>query len=661
MEDQELNVNIADGMEVEQREKIGADVVAWFRRDRDARNADGWDDTRAEHLRLSLVKPPLGRQKPWEDSADVCIPIMASACQQMSARAYSATTGNPDGSMMAALPMEPGDVDRARKVSRYVNWQIRGESPDYEAEWDLSLDAWPKEGCFFRYVTWDFERETIDVCFVSAKDVFIPPRTKKLRDARRVTWRRYEHPDHIQEQAYNGFYANAEGLDVGHDQDEDLQTREAREHSGEGKAIAAEDQDLQILECHCRLVLDGDDERSPGHYTAWVEESTGTLLRLVNRTIQISDKEHVIRHWVKFGFIPNPYSFYDYGYGHILAELNKIGNAIFNQYIDAGALANNPFVFYGRGAGLKGRRIRIRPGEGVSVGDISQILMAKFPGLDQHLPQLLGIVQAFAQELTSNTDEIQGKSPKGVREPTVGGTMARIEQGLTAFGVSTKRLLRSYREELQLIVKFNELFAPQHKQFRVLGITKGEPFDEITREDFGGNFDIIPTGHPMFASPQQRRAEAGEVMQAVSTHPLVVGNPEAGTPPNVPVLLASLRAYLETYEQSDIIRALPEPEPPHLSPEAENASLMQGQYVEPKEDDEHERHLVKHAEIMESPAFAEIPASRREMFMLHVKEHRVANAVRAQAAKDAEAMGSGAEIGGPIAPEPAPEFGAPAQ
>ena len=629
--------NIATDLPKEVRTAIAAKVIQGYRTDLESRRP--WEEKRDRWFKLSQCQP-LDREVPWEGASNVCVPILASASHQFQARAYASLFDQPYPERLKAIAVEASDITRARKVEQFMNWQLIVEMREYETEWDRMLMELPIMGTAFKKTYWDSSLKRPVSVYVPAVDVLLPYRTPSLERARRITQRRYEHLDEVKALGRRGFYGFTDGLKEGSTAPEEssIISQTADELVGEESNQTTEAPNI-VLECHTEYELKGDSEPKP--YIFWVDLANGELLRATSREVKVGGKTHVLNQWTDYHFVPNPEGLYSFGFGHYLEPLNEIANTVFNQFINAGMLANTPFAFYGRGAGLKSRKIRLAPGKSVQVNDVSQVQLAKYPGLDQSLPTMLQMINRFSQDITSNTEEIQGRAQQGVREPTVGGTMARIEQGLVTFGVLTKRVLRQQAVELRQIFALNSLFLPQSKQFRVLGSTHEVPFSEVKREDFTGHLDIIPTGNPAFASQGQRRAEAAEVMQVALNHPMLVGNPQTGEGLNAPAQIAFLRDYLGTFAKADLARYLPEvPEPP-VAPEVENAMFMQGDRPQPKQGEAHAEHLTSHLEFMQTKAYKEMGSEHQAALRDHMDRTEVLAALESRAQEQGGAGGQG--------------------
>ena len=639
--------NLVLKLDEDEQKAIVNEVIENYGVDVSAR--EEWVEKRNRWFELWACKPDPGRKLPWRGAANVSLPLTASAIQQFASRAYMSIFGADD--VLKILPTEPNDTNRARRVERFMNWQLVVDMEEYEENWDRMLHELPIVGTCFKKNYWDFDKERPVSRFVSSLDVVVPYDTQELVQARRITQKLFQHVDEIHRLGRKGFYANYEDVRAeGTADEEDSEVHETFDDiQGTHSPKASEEPNL-VLECHTYRELPGDSEPQP--YIFWVDVTSGSLMRAVSR--KIGGQE--VHYFVDYHFIPNPQGFYSFGFGHFLENLNKVANTIFNQIIDSGRLVNQPFGFYGRRAGFKNAKIALEPGAMYEVTDASQIVFPNMQRLDQSLPQLLQMIDRYIELFTSNTEPVSGRTQKGVREPTARGTMALIEQGLVQFGVVSKRIFRAQRKELRQLFLLNSFFLPTEKQFRVLGETDGDMFGTVKRLDFDGKYDLFPTADPVFASKGQRRSEAMEVMQVALEHPLIgAPDPQTGKPMNAKALLAFTQDWLRTYEKGRLIRELPEAEEASINQHAENAAFMQGDYIEPKQGEDHETHAQAHVNFLEGPIGGDLPNEFKALIIRHIQETQELFATETQqmeamqqqqAEMMAQQMGGGQDVAG---------------
>ena len=601
--------NLAESFSEEEVKRIVAKVLDGYETDMGAR--EEWVSKRNRWFELWACQPDDKRRLPWKGAANVTLPLTAASIQQFASRAYMSIFGADD--ILKVVPTEPNDKHRARRVEQFMNWQMLVEMDEYEEQWDRMLHELPITGTCFKKNYWDFEEQRPVSKFISSIDVVVPYDTQDLKQARRITHRLFQHLEQIERLAEQGFYVNADQVEqVGRQEDEEI--RDTFDEIQGTQSPGSEEEPNLVLECHTMCKLEGDKVQEP--YIFWVDKASGTLLRAVSRKVRGQE----VNYFVDYHFIPNPQGFYSFGFGHFLENLNKVANTIFNQIIDSGRLVNQPFGFYGRRAGFKNSKINLEPGAMYEVTDASQIVFPNMQRLDQSLPSLLQMIDRYIELFTSNTEPVSGRTQKGVREPTARGTMALIEQGLVQFGVVTKRIYRAQRKEFRQLYALNQLFLPTEKQFRVLGDTETEVFASVEKDDFQGKYDLFPTGDPAFASKGQRRQESLEVMQLALQHPLIgAPDPETGKPMNAKALRAFTQDWLRTYDKGGLARELPVEEEPSLPPHVENAAFMQGDTIEPKEGEDHEKHVDAHVTFLQSPVGQDLPLEFQQLIMQHIQ------------------------------------------
>jgi hypothetical protein len=372
-----------------------------------------------------------------------------------------------------------------------------------------------------------------------------------------------------------------------------------------------------ILEVHKKYDL-GDGLRLP--YVFTVDYDSDTLLRCTRARVEngtgiIKD----LQYFQDYHFIPNPEGFYSFGFGHFLEPLNEMANTAFNQIYDNGRLTNQPFGFYGRRAGFKKRKIKLNPGQMFEVEDAKQVYFPSMQKVDQVLFMVLGLIQQYTEQFTSTSDYLMGRESKGTKTPTAHGTLAIIEQGLVTFAVMTKRIFRSLRGELRLLLSLNQLFSPEQKQYRVMEDIKKIPFPTVKRADFDAVYDVIPLGDPSYASKESRRREAVEAYQIMMQNPLVIGNPKTGEGSNPKAIHELTSNVLDTFDTINKKKILPDlPEEP-LPPESENAMMMQGDAPEPNPQENVKEHIQAHVNFKKSPWYAGMPMEYKQLVDRHIQ------------------------------------------
>ena len=144
------NQNLAASYTAEERKKIAQKVCEWWRTDKDGRR--DWETRRDEWYKLWLMhREP--KTEPWPNASNVCLPLIAIACNQFHARSYSAMFSAPG--VAKCMPVAQNDIARSKKCETYMDWQIMNDIPDYEDEKDKLLLNVPINGTALSKGRWD--------------------------------------------------------------------------------------------------------------------------------------------------------------------------------------------------------------------------------------------------------------------------------------------------------------------------------------------------------------------------------------------------------------------------------------------------------------------------------------------------------------------------
>uniref|UniRef100_A0A6M3XTC8 Putative co-chaperone GroES n=1 Tax=viral metagenome TaxID=1070528 RepID=A0A6M3XTC8_9ZZZZ len=606
--DDKTLVNIVSKIPEDKQKEIAGQIIEDY--DNDLTSRSDWEKKRNDYYKLWVCH----REKkttPWEGASNVCIPMMATACNQFHSRSYQAIFNAPG--MVKALPVGYNDISRAKDVEYYMNWQILNELLEYEEEFDRLLQILPINGLGYKklYYSKSLGRPVSEN--IDALDLVLPYRTKRFENARRLVHRTWLHYDELLDRNEQGLYENFDKVqEVPQAKDTSELKQTADKAAGEEPA-KEEDNPHLILECHKKI--DIGDGRKPYIFT--VDYDSETILRVAGRELDVSGETKILDYFIDYHFIPNPESgVYSFGFGHFIEPMNEMANTAFNQIFDAGSLSNMPFGFYGRRAGIKKRQIKLHPGLMQEVEDATQVYFPSMQRVDQVLFQVIGMIQQYVEQFTSTSDYLMGRESKGTKTPTAHGTLAIIEQGLVTFAVMTKRIFRSLRKELRLLMAINNTFLPETG---VQYVMEDEKTRVIKREMFNSVRDVVPIADPSFASRDQRRREAMEIYGALMVNPIIAGNPDLGMKPHIKGIHAITSDLLETYDKNNPKRYLPELPEESLSPEMENAKFMQGDYTDPKPGEDHQNHLETHLVFSQTDFFRNMPPDYRAMLKKHVQ------------------------------------------
>lgn len=630
----QINPNIAGDLDEQDRRDLVSKLLRQI--EGDLTDRAEWEEKQETWYRLWACDPG-ARELPFEGAANVCLPILTSACEMFHERTHTGVIVLQGDELFEALPTAANDVEKAKRQTKLLNWRTRSSMTEFEPETDVQLTELPICGTNFTKIDFDPDMDRPVKEFVSGVDCIVPYDAKRyqMSTCRRATHRFSMHPDDIEDCIEKeDFFAdeNAQEKRAADDarargergypeQATETIIQPLRDASDEITGIQAQSEDSEthtMYECHFIARVQGVDEeyKDNRHWIALIDSGTERLLSLRSRKYG----KEIVNHWQDYHLIPNPHGFYSFGWGHMIQMLLEIANAIFNQYIDAGRISNQPFFFYQPTAGFKRKMEKLTPGKGIEVRDINGIRMEKLPGLDGTLAELLMFVDRYAQDVTSNTEEVRGRTQKGVREPTARGQNSRVDEALVGVSAKMQRFLLSLSGEGKIIMQMERLFTSEDIQHRVLGSTRKLAFSSVTPDDIATEMDITIKALPGMSSRAAMRREAVELLQTMLQNPIVVGA-EGGQGANLPLLSEITRQFLATFGHGELARFILDTERTPMDPGEEEMAWIEGEEVHaPVQGENHAEHIAAHEELL---GVGEMDDELRADIAAHVEMHMI--------------------------------------
>lgn len=533
--------------------RLGGEVVDDYTRD---------DDDRAEWKRIVIKAQKSAAQEargtkdyPWKGASNVHYPLLTVAATQFNARAYPAIVKGdeavsvkvvgadrgrpammqtpqglvplpmmgpdgqpvmgPDGQPQIQWAVPPGSkASRASRVKDYLNTVLFYRMKDWESDTDALLLQLPIDGCAFRKVWYDGERQEQCSSLVSALRIIVPSGAKSCETTPRLTEEMPEvYPYQIAERMRAGFYREQ----VLHQDGEDDQ------------------KPRMLLEQHRLIDVDGDGLPEP--YIVTVDHQTTKVLRIeanfAPKDVAVNDNGKALsikrgKFYIKYSFFPHPEGkFYDIGLGHLLEQIGDVVNTAINQLIDAGHAQVAGGGFIASGVRLQGQgrstNIRFGPGEYKVVNGVTGdqlrngIYERTFPGPSPVMVSILDMMLSAARDISSVKDVITGDASNNGQ---VGTTLALIEQGLQVFTAIYKRIYRALREEYALLFENIGKWGGDRAAADYAEVLDDEGADfyaDFRQEDM----DIRPVSDPTSVTRMQKLARAQFVWQIAQNNPLI--------------------------------------------------------------------------------------------------------------------------------------------
>lgn len=558
--------NVADLLSDEDLQKIGLAVTQDYEVDEQSRQRWKVKMEDATELALQLVSP---KSYPWPKASNVKFPLLTIASLQFASRAYPALVKAPDLVKFRVQGKDEGGVKAARagRISRHMSYQLLEQDERWEEDQDKAFLALPILGCVFKKSYYDSIKGYNCSRTVLPKDLCVHYYAKTIEEAERKTEIFELYHREIRERELRGIFKE-------HDYGPAVSPRERHEDQRQGLSAPIQDDDAPriFLEQHRYLDLDNDGYKEP--YVVTVDKESGKVARIVDRFDEIvteqslkieelqkriralaeglsseggdlgqiraaeqtilqwqaqieelsSQKPKVLRikpieYYTKYSFIPSPDGgFYDLGFGALLGPINNSVNTLLNQLIDAGTLQNGSMGFIGKGARIKGGKVRFSPFEWKRVDVAGSTLKDSLVPLPVNQPSpvlfnLLSLLITYAERVGSVTDAMMGENP-GQNTPAY-NMSAMLEQGLQVFNGIFKRVYRSFRSELRKLYKLNSIYLDIEDYF-----TYQDSDMTVLRVDYTADpKDLIPAADPNAFSNKEKMVKAAAIKEAAMVTP----------------------------------------------------------------------------------------------------------------------------------------------
>jgi len=165
----------------------------------------------------------------------------------------------------------------------------------------------------------------------------------------------------------------------------------------------------------------------------------------------------------------------------IVKPIQKNIDAVVNQFIDAGTIANLPVGFYRAGGTFNPQMFSLTPAHMYPVENPGDVAWAPTPKPDNSLPVIEQLMWQYIERLFGLNEIIQGAGSRNITTATEAIEVSR--RAAVKFGAPFQRTIHQLNPLLQHIHDLNYEFAPEEKTYRVIGRDGLPVFNKYTRED----------------------------------------------------------------------------------------------------------------------------------------------------------------------------------
>lgn len=603
---------------------IGKEAKEKYEGDEDSRSE--WMEMHAQWIRLYYQQDkPIN--PPWEGSSQESLPMLAEACNQFHARAFQALFPSHN-KFIRCIPtgeVEEKSAARAERVQKHMSWQLLVRDRTYKKNKDRLLLSLPLHGSAFTKCYYDPIRQRNIVDNVRAVDLVVPYGTgpRDIEDIERksqIIWMTRNRAKYFKDSGY--FSDTPEPWTT------DERTEADRAHDeAQGLEENAYDRELsKVIEQHA--LLDLDDDGLPEPYIVTFDAESGKILRVSIRYETDDDGQPLnqkvpIEFYNHYTYMENPDGFYGLGMGHLVSQLNASGNKLLRQYIDAGTLANvgNMTGFASQQlGGVEGREIELSLGKFIkvpgAVDDIARsIFQLKFPAPQPALMEGVTLLMNRADRLATTTEAITGQTDKVMQPTTI---ISLIEQSMQLFSAVYERVIEANGVELQKYYDLNYKYMDEEEYFGVLDVTGKWIQEEVAKEDYRPDLQIMPIADPRQATKQQKLAQAELEYTMAMQNPLIMQS--------IPHMYNVTRRFFEKIGVEAIDEVLPNPAQMQQArvddPHVENMGALAPQPVIPPAfpGQDHELHILSHGALLTEHG-DKVSELGRALMEAHIQQH----------------------------------------
>lgn len=611
----EFYENLADSLPENEMDGLAIELMRAIERDRDARKK------RDEIYEEGLKRTGLGDDAPggadFEGASRVVHPILTEVSIDFAARAMKELfprSGPDSGPVKEQIIGEATQekVDKAKRKSRYMNWQLTRQIPEFRAELEQLLTQVPLGGAQYLKLTWDRRLKRPKPFFIPIDDVYLPYAATSFYSSERFTHRQKITQLEYERRIDSGLYRDIDLAEA--PLPEETKAEQANNKiEGRESSDAYDDDGLRtVFEIYVECEIDSDNysggEISP--YIVTLDESTQKILAIY-RNWDEEDERRVGLDWVvEFPFVPWRGA-YPIGIPQMIGGLSASMTGSLRALLDSAMVQNMPTALKLKGGSKGGQSLQLNPTQITEIegtpnnDDIRKTVMQlPFAGPSPVLYQLLGFLQESAKGVVRTTFEDLSDNPANM---PVGTTLALIEQGMTVFNAIHARLHDAMGRVYNILHRLNATYLDEEDLFDDVGELLAK------RTDFDGPCDVVPVSDPNIFSDMQRFAQIQIIEQRSAAMPDIYDRRKVE------------ELILERTKIPDAKNLLiPKPEPQRLNAVNENVAATMGRPLIAFPDQDHLAHIKIHLDYMMNPVLGGNPVIQpivTPAMLTHLKDH----------------------------------------
>lgn len=598
----EHDANLVEFIDENELGSIASELQDSFERDKQSR--DEYDSIAEEGIELLGFKAE-DSDEPFPGACASSHPVLSQAVVKFQAKAYKELfpTEGPVRTRIVGLQTQQ-KMEQANRVRHFMNYQTQIQMPEYGPELDRLLFYVALYGSAFKKTYWDVNLGRPRTEYIKAQDFYIDYYASDLENAERFTHKYSMSMNEIKKFQMAKTFAD---IDVNSSQiDETSAESSSDEILGVTKPYGDTDR-VEILEMHVNLDLPGFEDPDGLKLPYIVHMTDEGKVLAIRRNWNVEDmKKEKKMYFTHYYMIPG-LGFYGYGYLHLIGGLTKTATSSMRQLIDAGTFSNLPGGFKAHGLRVLAPDEPIAPGEWREVnspaGDLGKSLQPlPFKEPSGTLFNLMQYVVNAAKEFADSTDNIVDQASN---YGPVGTTMALLEQSSKLFSAVHKRLHNAQSKDLRILARLDFEYLPDLYPYEVAGGAQ-----QVFRNDFNlKSIDVLPVSDPNMPTEAHRIAKINAIMQIAQQNPQAYNMEQIGMELFAAMGIDEPQRYLKQSMQ-----------PITADPVTENMAAMKGAPLAPRQDQNHDAHIVAHAAMLNNVAYKENTVMLQALSS-HIQDH----------------------------------------
>lgn len=603
----EFYANLAETLPEADMDDVAQDFLGLISKDKEARKK------RDEQYEEGLRRTGLGDDAPggaqFQGASRVVHPMLTEVCVDFSARAIKELFPPEGPAKDSIVGDETAEkAAKAQRKTRYLNWQLTQQMPEFRAELEQLLTQVPLGGAQYLKLTYDFNKKRPVPLFIGIDDVYLPYAATNFYSSERKTHVQYVTEIEYLQRIRSGMYRDVDLAPT--TADPDISKSEKANNKIEGRDDGAYDVDGLRTVFEIYAITNLEEKYGLAPYIISIDKTSGKVLSIY-RNWQENDETLEEMQWItEWPFVPWRGA-YPIGIPQMIGGISAAATGALRALLDSAHIANFPGMLKLKGGREGGQSERIDPTEvkeiegGAFSDDIRKIAMPlPFNQPSEVLFRLLGfLVEAGKGVVRTTLEDIaenQANMPFGTQ-------LARIEQGMVVFNAIHARLHDAMGRTLKVLHRINAMY-----------LENDEVKDEtgqllVRRSDFEGPMDVVPVSDPNIFSEAQRFAQVQALSQRAMALPQIY---------NVRKVEERILQQLRIPNIKELL--IPAPEPKELNAVNENVAATLGRPVSAFPEQDHLAHMQVHLDYLTSPVLGSsmlMAPTFMPNILNHIKEH----------------------------------------